>query len=227
MSISPKFLSRDQVRSIDHRAINEYGIPGMLLMENAGRGAADLLMEQGINGPVSICTGKGNNGGDGFVMARHLEAAGHDVQVLLFSNPQDLTGDAKANYQILDRAGTATRALWRTEQDLPELPQILGAADWVVDALLGTGIQGPVREPFDRVISAINESAGKVFAVDLPSGLDCDTGRPLGQCIQATITGTFVAQKQGFAEASSQDFTGEVRVLPIGIPASLMKDFDL
>src|SRR5438132_1140048 len=100
------FLSRDEVRLLDRQAIEEFGMPGVVLMENAGRGAAELLVALGINGPVVICCGKGNNGGDGFVMARHLELQGVRVRVLLFAKPQTLAGDAAVNYRILERAGT-------------------------------------------------------------------------------------------------------------------------
>src|SRR5215472_571114 len=98
-------LSRDEVRELDRRAIEEYGVPGVVLMENAGRGTAELLRSLGVRGPVVICCGKGNNGGDGFVMARHLDNAGVAVRLLLFADPDRLTGDAAVNYRILARAG--------------------------------------------------------------------------------------------------------------------------
>ncbi len=99
-----RVMRRSEVRAIDERAIREYGIPGMVLMENAGRGAAEILVELGIHGPVVICAGKGNNAGDGFVIARHLENRDYDVHVLLFCNPDDLAGDALTNYRIIETA---------------------------------------------------------------------------------------------------------------------------
>src|SRR5947208_13661400 len=99
------FLSRDEVRAVDRRAIEDFGIPGMVLMENAGRGAAELLLALGIHGRVVVCCGKGNNGGDGFVIARHLDRAGVPVRVLLFCRPEELTGDAALTYRIIARAG--------------------------------------------------------------------------------------------------------------------------
>src|SRR5262245_49599034 len=98
-------LSRGEVRELDRRAIEEYGVPGAVLMENAGRGAAAVLLAQGVRGPVVVCCGKGNNGGDGFVIARHLDNHGVAVRVLLFADPAALTGDAATHYRILERAG--------------------------------------------------------------------------------------------------------------------------
>src|SRR5207244_3602012 len=98
-------LTRAQMRDLDHRAIHEYGVPGEVLMENAGRGAAELLISLGIHGPVLICCGKGNNGGDGLVIARHLDLRGMPVRVLLFAKPKELTGEAAVNYRLLERAG--------------------------------------------------------------------------------------------------------------------------
>ena len=203
---------------------------GLVLMENAGRGAAELLIELGIHGPVVVCAGKGNNGGDGFVIARHLEGHGFDARVLLFANPDDLAGDAAANWHILERGATPSRVLGR-QPAWADVERELAAADWVVDALLGTGTIGEVRDPFRTVIAAINRSARQVLAVDLPSGLDCDTGLPVetspggdSACIRARHTATFVARKRGFDNPQSQAFTGKVHVVGIGIPRRLWAD---
>lgn len=217
-------LTRDEVRDVDCRAIEEFGLPGIVLMENAGRGAAELLIELGIDGPVMIAAGKGNNGGDGFVIARHLEIRGFEVRVLLFADPRELTGDALTNYHVLSAAGTPIRvclgpdAVWKAD---------LRSADWIVDALLGTGTKGSVREPFVTVIEEINASGVGVFAVDLPSGLDCDTGRPLGPCIKAVHTATFVAPKRGFEAPGAATYTGQVHVIGIGVPRSLLGAYAL
>lgn len=213
----PSSLTREQVRNVDAIAIERFSIPGILLMENAGRNTAELLIEQGINGPVVICCGKGNNGGDGFVIARHLENAGHQVQVLLFADPQESSGDALTNYRILLAAGTAMRVV-DSQFETDDLNNEFAQADWIVDALLGTGTQGEIRAPYDRVIDSINAAGKRVLAVDLPSGLDCDTGEPLSHCIRATLTATFVARKLGFANNDSRDYAGDVQVIDIGVP---------
>jgi len=220
-------LTRDEVRGIDARAIQDYGIPGVGLMENAGRGAAELLIELGINGPVYICAGKGNNGGDGFVIARHLDLHGYDVRVLLFCGPSELSGDAAINYRVLTAANLGGN--WEAASlTASQLNVELAAADWIVDALLGTGTRGEIREPYVTAIDAINrarQAGKKVLAVDLPSGMDCDTGQPLGPCVRAHHTATFVARKVGFDRAGAEQFTGDVHVIHIGIPRQLLVGF--
>jgi len=223
-------LARHEVRELDRLAIEEYGVPGVVLMENAGANASRLLEGQGIMGPVVIACGRGNNGGDGFVIARHLEAAGHEVRVLLAAVPEAYGGDAAVNLLIAERSGVsiicladADAAAWRVEID--------GAA-WIVDALLGTGAVGPPRGAIAAVIGAINavRAAGadiqaRVLAVDLPSGLDADTGEAPGVCVRADVTATFVAEKAGFANPAAAEFTGAVHVLGIGAPGSLLRRF--
>lgn len=217
-------LTREQVRSVDRIAIDEFGIPGIVLMENAGRGCAELLIRRGVNGPVSICCGKGNNGGDGFVIARHLEIHGIPCEVVLFANPEELSGDAATNCRILQHSGTPIHVL-QTESDAETLSRSLQQAEWVVDALLGTGTRGDIRAPFTTVIERVNRAGTPVLAVDIPSGLDCDTGQPLGPCIEARVTGTFVARKTGFLEPGAEPFLGEVEVIGIGIPPTLLTRF--
>jgi NAD(P)H-hydrate epimerase len=218
-----KPLSRDEVRAVDQRAVEDFNMPSILLMENAGRGAADVLESQGIQGPIVVCAGKGNNGGDGFVMARHLENRGHDVLVLLFSDPEKLQGDAAVNFQILTAAKTPIE-VWLGDINTDKLSnQLLGAA-WIVDALLGTGTRGQIREPFVSIIAAINRSSAKVLAVDLPSGMDCDSGQPLGVCIKADATATFVARKIGFDAPGAMNLTGIVHVVDIGVPRCALDD---
>ena len=213
----PSVLTRDQVRDVDRLAIAEYGMLGLVLMENAGRNSAELLRSIGIVGRVVICCGKGNNGGDGFVIARHLENAGVEVRVLLCIPPSSLSGDAATNFRIIERARTPIVTPpfdWDTE---------LTGADWIVDALLGTGTQGTLREPFITSIAAINAAGCKVFAVDLPSGLDCDTGQSLGGCVRADHTATFVARKIGFDSPDAAQWTGQVHVIDIGVPRALLQ----
>ncbi len=218
------YLTRDQVRDVDRRAIEEYGMPGVVLMENAGRGAAECLLQFGVRGPVVICCGKGNNGGDGYVIARHLDLYAVDVHVLLFAHPKSLEGDAATNYHILARSGLPIEVHADSPLDVEALRRRLSEAEWIVDALFGTGLRGPIRSPLDAVIDAINSSGKSVLAVDIPSGLDCDTGRPLGPTVKATHTATFVAMKKGFAAASAEEWTGDVSVISIGVPRRLLEE---
>ena len=222
-------LSRDEVRDVDRRAIDEFGLPGIVLMENAGRNAAMLVhalaTADAPTRPVTIVCGKGNNGGDGFVIARHLENLGHPVRLLLARDRADCSGDAAINQRVAERAGQRIECLHGA--DLAVWSHSLSGADWIVDALLGTGATGAARGSIATAIEAINagraRGATRVFAVDLPSGLDCDTGRPLGPCVRADVTGTFVARKIGFDRPGSDAFTGVVHVLDIGVPQALVR----
>ncbi len=215
-----RVLTRDEVRDIDRRAVAEFGMSSLVLMENAGRGCADWLMRLGIRGPIVVCAGKGNNGGDGFVVARHLENAGHRVHVLLTCSASELRGDALANCNILRAAGTPFSE-WISTASFESWKPLLAHADWVVDALLGTGMTGEVREPYRSAIALINQSTANVLAVDLPSGMDCDTGASLGCCIEASCTATFVAFKPCFTVPQSERWTGPVQVIDIGVPRSM------
>ncbi len=220
--MSSLFLSRQEVRQVDRRAIEECGLPGGVLMENAGRGAALLLSTLGIHGPVVVCCGKGNNGGDGFVIARHLANHCMGVRVLLFVRPEDLSGDAAVHYRVLTTTGVPIEVHAGEQLDRAGLQQEMDCAEWVVDALFGTGLSGPVRAPFDQVIEAINDSEARVLAVDIPSGLDCDSGRVPGVAVRADHTATFVALKKGFAAPGAQEWLGKVHVLEIGVPAPIV-----
>jgi NAD(P)H-hydrate epimerase len=210
------FLTREQVRAFDKHAIEQLGIPSVVLMENAGRGAAHVLQGLGIHGPVVIACGKGNNGGDGMVIARHLANARCDVSVLLFAQPGDLSPDAAIQWNIVQRMRLPAQI---ASQPLDEvtLAATLAKAEWIVDALFGTGLTGPVRSPFDRIITLINDCRARVLAVDIPSGLDADTGEPVGPTIRAEHTVTFVAPKLGFRNPAAAKFTGRVHVADIGI----------
>lgn len=217
-------LSCAQVRDVDRRALEEYGLPTLVLMENAGRSASHLLDSLQVAGPVAIVCGKGNNGGDGLVMARHLQSRGHDVRVLLASPPSAFQGDAALFLQVVQRAEIPCVDL--SEQPADVWRQQLNHAAWIVDALLGTGLKGPVRGTFAEIIATINRSSAKVLAIDLPSGFDADAGRPEGLCIRATVTGTFVARKIGFDQSGAEFWTGRVHVLDIGLPWALLRSLE-
>ncbi len=213
-------LSREEARALDQRAMQELGMPGVVLMENAGRGIAELLLSLGVRGRVTICCGRGNNGGDGLVIARHLENAGTALTVLLFARPEEVAGDAAINFHILRRGGFPVQTVEPASLDDRWLRQQLAGADWIVDALFGSGLTGPLRPPFDRIVTAINDSQVRVLAVDIPSGLDCDTGQPLGPTVRAHHTATVAALKKGFLEPAAQPWLGQVHVIDMGVPLS-------
>jgi NAD(P)H-hydrate epimerase len=213
-------LTRAEVREVDRRAIQDFGLPGVALMENAGRGAAAVLHERVPRARVSIVCGKGNNAGDGFVIARHLANLGHEVRLLLACDPGDLRGDAALNWQVVDRMGLPAIRLDAAAQ--ADWEEAIAGADWIVDALLGTGAVGPPRGAIATAIAAVNAVAARdgvhVLAVDLPSGLDCDSGLVAEPCIRADITATFVAPKVGFESPGAVAVLGAVRVVDIGAP---------
>jgi len=219
-------LTRQQIRRLDDIAINELRIPGVVLMENAGRGAADvvrdLIARKNARRAVIFC-GRGNNGGDGFVIARHLLNAGLMVEVCLIVPESALRGDAETNHRILRNMGFGMTPL-DTPQRMREAATGLTTGDVVVDALLGTGFQGEVRQPVADLIAAINEAPkAATVAIDIPSGLDCDTGRPGGVAIRADVTVTFAAEKTGLSQMGALEWTGEVQVVDIGTPPSLIE----
>lgn len=220
-----KPLSRQQVRAIDRYAIDVLGVPGMVLMENAGRNAADAIEHHLVTArghSVAVVAGGGNNGGDGFVIARHLLLRGAKVAVLLVAPPEKITGDARANLDILRRLAVDVREL--READLAGLYLVLRRFDMIVDALGGTGVQGPLTGLIAKAVGQVNDSGTPVAAVDIPTGLDCDTGEAHGPVIRAAFTVTFVAPKKGFDAEEAAEYTGEVIVADIGIPAALVAE---
>ena len=222
-------LTREQSRELDRIAINEYGIKGVILMENAGRAcareAAQMLAESGGD-TVCIFCGPGNNGGDGFVIARHLANRGCDVKAFLVGKIDDALrkgGDAAVNLEIALNMDVPVLELGNDASLKTALRDAEGT-DLIVDALLGTGTTGQVREPYAELIEGVNRLGLPVLAVDVPSGLDCDTGMPLGAAVRAARTVTFVAAKRGFAEPASRQYTGEVKVADISVPRKLLEE---
>ncbi len=145
-------LDRRESRQVDRRAMEEYGMSGLVLMENAGRAATDVLCQLGIAGPVVVCCGKGNNAGDGFVIARHLDLRGFSVRVALWAAAEELTGDAAVNFQILRKTDVPIQPVMSAD-DFSLFDRQLADAGWIVDALLGTGARGEPRPPLDAAIA--------------------------------------------------------------------------
>lgn len=232
----PLVLSREEVRQFDRTAIEKYGVPGAVLMENAGRGVVEALAEidphlfENTSGArskptrVAILCGKGNNAGDGFVIARHLAIRGVQAATLLLYSPDELTGDAKLNHDVLRGLGLPCFDLADAADDAKRLIESFedraGGAAWLIDAMLGTGAAGEPREPVATAIRWMNAQPARRLAVDIPSGLDCDAGTAAAATVRADATCTFVAAKRGFLEASAAEFLGDVRIISIGLPVS-------
>ena len=213
----PLRLTRAQVREIDRLAIEHYRIPGIVLMENAARAVVDVALDmlRGVEAPaVLVVCGGGNNGGDGLAVARHLHNHGVGIDIAL-ANTQDYAGDARINFDIVRAMNLPTTSI----HDAVAL--LRGGVDLCIDALYGTGLQSPPRDP--RFTEQITDFPVPILSVDIPSGLDCDTGLPLGPaCVRATRTVTFVAEKTGFANPAARQYLGEVTVGDIGCPRELI-----
>ncbi len=259
-------LTRQQVRQVDRLAIEALGIPGVVLMENAGRNATRVILDlirnnlglyqsrSGLRGPVRprqgnlgrfcdsdaansypmgitpdsarvvVLAGSGNNGGDGYVIARHLHNQAVGVAIYTTADPAQLKGDAAINHAICDKMGLAIHRVGHG-QALADQAAAWGRAHVVVDALLGTGFMGSIRPALAKVIESCNTLRGpKVVAIDIPSGLDCDTGRPSNATIRADLTVTFVATKPGLANPAAQAYVGQVVVVDIGCPPQLIRE---
>ncbi|NLX12527.1 MAG: NAD(P)H-hydrate epimerase [Phycisphaerales bacterium] len=222
-------LSVAQTRAVDRYAIDVLGIPGVVLMENAGRNAADLIERRlkRVSRPatrrIAVVCGKGNNGGDGFVIARHLAHRGYPVDIDLFGRAEELAGDAAINYAIIEKMGLPIRRL-HDRRTLAAAARRWRKSAAVVDALLGTGFSGQVREPIASVIAGINALRGPlIVAVDVPSGLNADTGIAEGPAIEADMTVTFLAAKNGYAQTTARKHLGRLHVVNIGAPTALIR----
>lgn len=216
--MSDRALTREQIRQIDQIAIEQFGVPGAVLMENAARQVADqaCAMLKDPSGTFLILCGGGNNGGDGFAAARHLILRGHAVRIITTKPFGEYRGDAAINL-------AAALKLDLPVQSISVINELTAAkpADLIIDALLGTGLTQPVRGLALDVIQWMNDHPALKLAVDVPSGLDCDTGQPLGDAVRAAQTITFYAMKVGLLEVDAKPYTGEVHIADIGVPRDI------
>ncbi len=219
-----RLVTRDEMRELDRATIEEYGTPGLVLMERAGQGVMRAIQARygslaGLR--CAVVAGRGNNGGDGYVVARRLRGHGADVSVFTTALPAELSGDAHLNYARYEALGARVRHL-ATEHDLSRLGAVLDDCDLVVDALLGTGFRGAVRGPMARVIERVNASPAFVIAVDVPSGLDADSGTVGGPAVAADLTVTFGCAKIGCYVDPGRGLCGDIEVVDIGIAAGAL-----
>lgn len=225
-----RLLSAEQIREVDRLAIEEWGVPGVVLMENAGTGATQLLREtleaQTQKGPIAIFTGAGNNAGDGFVIARHLLNKGHEVWTFLCSPKEKLKGDALINFNILEKM---TEALFVCEQrdHLDPWLERLSHCSAILDALLGTGMNKDLSGWWLDLIDLLNQlEAPLKVAIDIPTGLDALSGQPRPRCFQADLTTTFAFAKVGLVMPSAIPAVGRLEIVDIGAPAPVMEQIE-
>ncbi len=219
-------VTADEMREMDRQTIENFGLPGRVLMENAGRGAARVLMEKFpdlSSKRVAIAAGRGNNGGDGFVIARYLTQAGISVTVYLLSDSNRLTGDAADNFKLLGALGIPVKEITDENRFNQVKTEMAHYHIWV-DAIFGTGLNSEVTGFFKAVIHYINELNRPILSVDIPSGLHADTGKPCGICIRASITVTFAFPKIGHILLPGAAYTGELHIIDIGIPPHVVKN---
>jgi hydroxyethylthiazole kinase-like uncharacterized protein yjeF len=220
-----EYITPEKMREIDRRTQEEFDIPAAILMENAGRAVFQTAMEvlcEKQEKKVTVVCGRGNNGGDGFVAARHLMNNGIDVSIFLVADTKELKGEAKANYHRAEKVaktmGKVVEVL--NEKNLSSFEGKLGGTSLIIDGLFGTGLSREVGEPEKSIIQLINDSQKPVLAVDVPSGLDAANGNVLGVCIKANKTVTFARPKTGFI--GNEKYTGEMITADISIPTVLL-----
>jgi hydroxyethylthiazole kinase-like uncharacterized protein yjeF len=221
-----KVANAEEMQELDRKAIETYRIPGMILMENAGRGAAEVIARTFPDihkKKIAIIAGKGNNGGDGFVIARYLLNQGVSVRVYLLTDPKGLRGDAETNLNILQRMKGEVISV-PSSKDYVKVKKDLDKFDILVDGIFGTGLDAEVRGYYREVIDHLNTLQRPIVAIDIPSGLDANTGKPLGTAIRASLTITFGLPKVGHLIPPGIGYVGEVKVIDIGIPKRLVED---
>ncbi|AQQ69883.1 Nicotinamide nucleotide repair protein [Limihaloglobus sulfuriphilus] len=212
-----KTVTRQESKDFDRWAIDELGICSLVLMENAALGCTEVVesMYPSLKKAV-VVAGTGNNAGDGFVIARQLMNRGVECLTILIGDTDKLTPDAKANYTLLERLGASIDVKSAESAAKVGLQEISGA-ELVIDAIFGTGLSGSLREPWPRIIEHINAAEKPILSVDIPSGLNCDTGEPLGAAVTAAETVSFVGCKKGFLEPCAAKYTGRLYIGSIGV----------
>ncbi len=222
-----KVVTAQEMRQIDQQTIEQIGIPGAVLMEQAGSEVVRILREHFPECQrVGIVVGKGNNGGDGLVVARQLAHAGQPIQIFLVSPPESFAGDALTNLQIAQNLALPITPVL-SDGELKGLKNQLASSDLIVDSIFGTGLRGGVHDFIGDVIECINRSGKPVIAIDLPSGLSADTGIAEGACIQASHTVTVGLPKRGNLIHPGAALTGKLDVVDIGFPSSVIAAQDI
>lgn len=224
-----KVVTSKEMQNIDRKAIETYNIPGIVLMENAGIRLVEVLEElydDLIDKKIAIFAGKGNNGGDGFVVARHLTNKEINTKVFLLTSRNKLSGDAKLNLDIILKMGIEIEEL-EEKKDLRELRSKIDSFDIIIDAIFGTGLVSEVKGYYKDIINMINKSQKKVISIDIPSGLSSDTGEILGEHIKSDVTVTFGLPKRGHLLYPAAKSVGELRVLDISIPKHIIDEEDI
>ena len=225
--LKERSLSVETIRQIDRTAIERFHMHSLVLMENAAIGCTQwLTTKYPVNSRAAVLCGRGNNGGDGLAIARHLRLAGWKCHVIQLGPLDKLSSDARSNWDVLCAKGITDCLLIDepTREQMSDVAAILSEVDVIIDALLGSGAQGTPRAPMADFINLANAASAQRVAIDIPSGLDATTGQPANPTFHAQATLTFVARKVGFDAPTAHEVLGHVEVLPIGIPIELVEE---
>ncbi len=220
-----RLVTASEMASLDRRTIEEIGIPGMVLMENAARGAAGFFLEflpDILTRRITVLAGSGNNAGDGFVLARIFHGMGAKTGVVCLRDPERLQGDALTNFRIMGRIGVPVQ-VWSEAQEFEAQWRAIAESEVVIDAILGTGLKSEVQGLYRQVIDRLNDLDVPILAVDVPSGLDASTGKILGNAVRASATATFGCLKIGQVIDPGRERVGELRLVDIGIPPQVVE----
>ena len=227
-------VTANQMKEMDKKTIESFGIPGLVLMENAGRGAFEYLIrkfKEPKTKKIAVLAGSGNNGGDGFVIARYLMEKGIIVTIFLLSSKDKVTGDARTNLnlakKLCDRSCNSSIFEIPDANTFKKQKSLILNHDLFIDAILGTGLNSEVKGFFKDAIELINSSQSPVFAVDIPSGLHSDTGQPLGVAVKADATSTFAFAKVGHILYPGNNYTGDLEIIDIGIPKFIAQEKEI
>jgi len=219
-----KPVSAAEMRRLDRAAIEDFGIPSLLLMENAGRGVCELILRDHRPCRTAIFIGKGNNGGDGLVVARHLANRGFQVRILMLEDPASLKSDPLANFRIVEKMKLPFQ---KVTDDLSEevLLSLFSDAELIVDALLGTGLKSDLQGRYKTAVIAIHNAFKPVVSIDVPSGLDADSGMVHGVAVAASMTATLGLPKAGLFTGAGPRNSGKIEIVDIGIPRVLLEPY--
>jgi NAD(P)H-hydrate epimerase len=218
------WFSRHGLMEVDRRAVEQFGINVLALMENAGRQVAEVTRSYLLEGSaVLILAGAGNNGGDGLVAARHLANRGHRIRIILIAEEEKFKGAAKAQLQIARNMQLPIQIFSRQPNSLADFLEHSDVGDAVIDAMFGTGLNRPLDAAVCALIDQLNCAHRRVISVDIPSGLDCDTGEVLGNAVEAAHTVSFCGMKIGFQSADAIRYLGQISIGDIGAPHALLR----
>ena len=219
-----KAVTSAEMKEIDRLAEEEYFMPSIILMENAGRASAEEILKKNKKGKAAVFCGKGNNGGDGFVCSRHLFKNGVKTDVFLLGRCGDIKNrDPLANLKILRKAGVPVKEI-TSPKDLERLRKNF-PYDIIVDAIFGIGFKGKLPENIENIVKFINSAGKRVYSLDAPSGLDATSGKTQGACVKAYMTITFGLPKTGLLKRQARKYVGRLIVRDIGFPEELLRSF--